>query len=226
MKGNIFEVTADCGEYCGTEYYPNDLIRFQDDFSAYDLVNVDWVYYEIYNAIDQLLYYAWVHVTRDGIVPLWDLLTGINSFTPVCYYFVDIWLITCKGKIKGTFRVKLRVTDYSKSLNEESEEGETETQSPYLSPNIENTVSQNENASPVFSIIPNPNSGSFQLETNFPLTDIGKIKVINLLGNTIYEIQQVTSPTIQLPAVANGQLFVAMILKDGTVLTQKMVVQR
>jgi hypothetical protein len=53
-----------------------------------------------------------------------------------------------------------------------------------------------------------------------------KIKVINLQGATIYETQQVTSNTIQLPTVASGQLIVAMILKDGVVLTQKMVVQR
>ena len=76
------------------------------------------------------------------------------------------------------------------------------------------------------NIYPNPNSGAFQIETNFPLTDIANIKVINPLGATVYETQNLFSNTIQLPAFASGQHFVIVMLKDGTVLTQKMMLQR
>jgi len=76
------------------------------------------------------------------------------------------------------------------------------------------------------NLLPNPNSGTFQMGTNFPLTDIANIKVINMLGVTVYETQNLTSNTIQLPNTASGQHFVMVMLKDGTVLTQKMMVQR
>jgi len=46
------------------------------------------------------------------------------------------------------------------------------------------------------------------------------------MGATVYESQNVTEHTIQLQNSASGQYFVVMILKDGNVLTQKMVVQR
>jgi hypothetical protein len=77
-----------------------------------------------------------------------------------------------------------------------------------------------------FKLFPNPNPGIFQLETNFPLSEIGNLKIVNLLGVTVYETQTLTSNIIQLQNTANGLFFVVAILKDGTVLTQKMMVQR
>jgi hypothetical protein len=75
------------------------------------------------------------------------------------------------------------------------------------------------------NLYPNPNNGTFQLETNFPLSEISNLKISNLIGTTIYEMQHVTEHTIQLPNSASGMFFVVIILKDGSVLTQKMVVQ-
>ena len=77
-----------------------------------------------------------------------------------------------------------------------------------------------------FVIIPNPNPGIFQLETNFPLTDIAHLKIITPLGTTLYETQTLSSNTIQLPTSATGLHFVVIMLKNGAVLTQKMVIQR
>ena len=74
-------------------------------------------------------------------------------------------------------------------------------------------------------LYPNPNPGTFQLEANFPLSDITHFKVTNLLGIPVYETQQITSNTIQLQNPAVGTHFVVIILKDGSVLTQKMMVQ-
>ena len=75
-------------------------------------------------------------------------------------------------------------------------------------------------------LYPNPNSGTFQIDANFPLTDIFNFKIMNLLGVPIYETQSLTSNTIQVPISASGHFFVVMILKDGSVLTQKIVIQR
>jgi len=49
---------------------------------------------------------------------------------------------------------------------------------------------------------------------------------MNLLGVSVYETQTLVSNTIQLNNASAGQHFVVIILKDGTVLTQKMMVQR
>ena len=48
---------------------------------------------------------------------------------------------------------------------------------------------------------------------------------MNLLGVSVYETQKVSSNTIQINNAPAGQYFVVMILKDGNVLTQKMMVQ-
>jgi hypothetical protein len=74
------------------------------------------------------------------------------------------------------------------------------------------------------NLFPNPNTGTFQLESNFPLSDIGNLKIVNLLGAPVYETQNLTSNTIQMPASAMGQYFVVIILKDGSVVTQKMMI--
>ena len=79
---------------------------------------------------------------------------------------------------------------------------------------------------PAFSIIPNPNTGTFQLETNFLLSDITNLKVMDMLGVTVYETKSVTSNTIHLKNSVAGFYFVVIILKDGAVLTQKMMKQR
>jgi len=76
------------------------------------------------------------------------------------------------------------------------------------------------------NLLPNPNNGAFQLETNFPLAEIEMFKVINLLGTTIYETKHLPSNAIQLPTYAQGVHFVVLFLKDGTVLTQKMMIRQ
>jgi hypothetical protein len=112
----------------------------------------------------------------------------------------------------------------SKSLTEESEE--TEDLDTDQSSSSDNLQIQDKKSTPSLSIIPNPNPGTFQLETNFPLSDITNLKITNPLGITIYEDKNVTEHTIQLQNSSSGLYFVLVILKDGSVLTQKMVVQR
>ena len=49
------------------------------------------------------------------------------------------------------------------------------------------------NTLPNFTILPNP--GAFQLETNFPITNIVNLKITNLMGAPVYETQNVASKT-------------------------------
>jgi len=79
---------------------------------------------------------------------------------------------------------------------------------------------------PYFTLFPNPNPGTFQIETNFPLSEISQLKITNTLGLTVCETINLTSNEIQLPNSVSGLYFVVMVLKDGSVLTQKMMVQR
>jgi hypothetical protein len=81
------------------------------------------------------------------------------------------------------------------------------------------------NEKPEIKLYPNPNPGIFQIETNFPLSNIGNFKVTNLLGVTVYETKNVSSNTIQLKSSSSGVHFVVIFLKDGSILTQKMMVQ-
>ena len=75
-------------------------------------------------------------------------------------------------------------------------------------------------------LYPNPNLGTFQIEANFPLSDVVSLKVVNALGAPVYETQNLASNEIQLLNAGSGFYFVVVILKNGTVLTQKMMVQR
>jgi len=91
---------------------------------------------------------------------------------------------------------------------------------------LETTNKDLENKSFQFYLHPNPNRGTFQIETNFPLSEISQLKITNTLGLNVYETQRLASNEIQLPNSVSGLYFVVMVLKDGTVLTQKMMVQR
>jgi hypothetical protein len=77
-----------------------------------------------------------------------------------------------------------------------------------------------------FNLLPNPNPGNFQIETNFLLSEISHLKITNTLGQSVYEAQRLISNEIQLPNSVFGLYYVVVVLKDGTVLTQKMMVQR
>jgi hypothetical protein len=111
----------------------------------------------------------------------------------------------------------------NKSLTEEPEEPETSPQ--FFSPNPNNTPLHSATAPLNFVIIPNPNPGAFQLETNFPLSEIAHLKITTPLGEFVYNAQMVVSNAIQLYHSASGMFFVVMVLKDGNVLTQKMMVR-
>ncbi|MCL1850685.1 MAG: T9SS type A sorting domain-containing protein [Bacteroidetes bacterium] len=55
---------------------------------------------------------------------------------------------------------------------------------------------------------------------------MANLKITNPLGITVYKTQDVTEHTLQLQNSASGMFFVVIVLKDGNMLTQKMMVQR
>jgi len=87
-------------------------------------------------------------------------------------------------------------------------------------------IMENERNNFKITIYPNPNPGTFQLETNFPLSDITNFKITNSLGATVYETQNLFSNTIQLPTSTSGLHFVVAMLKDGTEFAQKIMIQK
>ena len=156
---------------------------------------------------------------------LWDCVTGAGDNPKgIVRYKIDYSIDYCNNArfiSSHNFYV-----DYSnfKSLTEEPEEPEN-LDTPQSSSSVSLKI-QDKNIAPSFSILPNPNPGTFQLSTSFPLSAIGNLKITNLMGVTVYETQNVTSPTIQLQNSALGMFFVVIILKDGSQLTQKMMIQR
>ena len=213
--------TRFCGKYCGDPNIHYVLYREQDHFCLYNLINVYKVEYEFTTVVTgQLIRNGVVNVTHNGTLDLWDLsgsgTSPVNCIATITVYPCNYY----SQKLKYTFWIKNK----SKSSSDDSDDPENPI--PSLSSPANNLTHQNENASPGFTIIPNPNPGVFQIETNFPLSEVAILKVVNSLGATVYDTQNLASNTIHLPISTSGQHFVVLILKEGTVLTQKIMIQR
>jgi hypothetical protein len=238
-KGNILGVTTDCEAFCEPIIY-NIYTRWDNGYDNHtfivDVANVkkieaEFYYYDRWATYTQQTFvYDHTETDIEGKVRLWDLITGDFAFNLKPdglwhRYLYGIYFYPCQGgkilRLGGFWIINPGPDD--KSLSIYSEFDETENVNPFRSSN--NIMFQDENSPPSFSIIPNPNPGSFQLETNFPLSEIGKLKIMNLLGITVYETQSLTSNTIQLNSSSAGQYFVVLVLKDGNVVTRKMMVQ-
>jgi len=214
-----------CGAICKIEYVSAEhFVSWGQFLTMYDLFNAVEIEYRIYDfATGQKVYENSFDITRNGIFELWNCLTGtVNPKGDVRYYIV-YEILYCNGAYHTDSRRFLVHYPSSKSSNAEPN---TSTPPDPSSSLIFNNIPPQENTTPSFSIIPNPNLGAFQIETNFPLSDIANLKITNSLGATVYEIKTPTSNTVQLPATASGQLFVVVRLRDGRMLTQKMMVQR
>jgi hypothetical protein len=160
------------------------------------------------------------NISSDGDFSLWDCIANTVYPTGIVWYKIDYSLQYCNNTIYISSHNFYVDYSYEKSLHSES--GEPENLPQFSPPH----PPQSATAPPNFVIIPNPNSGNFQLETNFPLSDIANLKITNPLGVIVYKTQDVTEDTLQLSNSASGMFFVVIVLKDGTMLTQKMMVQR
>ncbi|MDR1545065.1 MAG: C10 family peptidase [Prevotellaceae bacterium] len=79
------------------------------------------------------------------------------------------------------------------------------------------------NSEPQIRIFPNPNKGTFSLQTNFSLQEILKVKVVSLLGQTVFEAASLQSERINIPS-ESGVYIVSVYTKDK-VFTEKIIVE-
>jgi len=127
------------------------------------------------------------------------------------------------AKAGSTFHAKIEEnTACSSKSNSISYSSQSEVQKPDNVMGNSNTL----NRTPNFSLSPNPNTGAFKIETNFPVTEVAHLKITNTLGVPVYETQTLVSNEIQLPNASAGLYFVVVVLNDGTLLNQKMMIQR
>ena len=247
-KGGILEITADCNEYCTPEIYtaydrwcPWPWPHTNGIFVV-DVANVLKVSLEVYRryntqyVIDEIGDFVYSNSVdgQDGLLPLWDLIECespeyLKHDNKIYKYWAYVEVYPCEwgGTRYWYYWRKFIVVNawppHDKVKYESTNELEDINQ--FLHTDIDNMYKKVDSA-PNFIIIPNPNSGTFQLETNFPLSEIGNLKIINSLGISVYETQSLSSNTIQLQNSASGMFFVVIVLKDGNMLTQKMMVQR
>jgi len=222
-KDDLSDYGRACGTICKLDYVSQQ-ICFPESLKIYQLINAVRVDYYIYDkASGDRKYENTINVTSNGeIYVLWDCVAGVGIQPGTVWYIIEYYVYCCDGtyyKKRQEFYVNYFC--YGKSSSDDPENP-----IPSLSSPANNLTHQNENTSPGFTIIPNPNPGVFQLETNFPLSEVAILKVVNSLGATVYDTQNLASNTIHLPSSASGQHFVMLILKEGTVLTQKMMIRR
>jgi len=203
------------------------LVRHSPDYGPYHNMQNRNYYYGCYTRyIDNQTYNSGTHTILGCIIEVSN--TIINFNTTVNIHAYDF--VTLKPNfhaISGT-NVLISIGNYANNQSQSSmlfTNNESILEEHYLQ-KLEINTTDFTNQSPNFKLYPNPNNGSFNIETNFPLSVIANFKIINLIGVTVYEAQNVASNTIQLPRPTAGTFFVVMILKDGAVLTQKMIVKR
>jgi hypothetical protein len=213
-----------CEHICYKAWLPSFCNRtgYKSGLHIYDLHNAVKIEYEIYDMADQLKYSNAINVLHNGTVFLWNCILGVGFAIDKVQYKIYYSVYYCNGDKKNYAHI-FTVQGGSKSLTEEPEEPETSPQ--FSPPHPDNTPLHSSTVPPKFSIIPNPNHGTFQLETNFPFSDIAHLKITTPLGVSVYETKNLASNTIQLYHSASGMFFVVMVLKNGNVLTQKMMVR-
>ena len=212
---DLSEYSRICPEWICETGSLDKIVRPRGALGLYDLLYAVKIEYKIYDEQERFVYGETRAITRNGYFPLWNGTPGAIEGT----YWLSCSIYFCNGMMIS-FRYQFVVKGYSKS----TEASYTPETPPLFSPPPSNDT-PSATATPNFTIIPNPNPGTFQIETNFPLSAIGNLKITNLMGATVYETQNVVSNTVQLPRPTAGTFFVVMILKDGAVLTQKMVVR-
>jgi len=222
-----------CGGICHDYTLPTALTKPSDDLYISNLYISNLLYavqfnYNIYNSGGEIIFYNFKTIESDGDFYLWDCLhgvyDGVSAPTGRKDFKLEYFVYYCNGtKLHKEHNFHVNYV-YEKSLPEPPDAPETPPQ--FSPPHPDNTPDLSATTPPHFSIIPNPNPGTFQLETNFPLFNIGNLKITNMIGVTVFETQQLSSATLQLPNSPAGHYFVVMILKDGTMLTQKMMIQQ
>ena len=217
-----------CGAICRIEHlsHHHSVTMGSDFLRIYNLFNAVEIEYEImdFESGGVKIYENSLDITRNGKFYLWNCLSGTTNPTGRVWYYVWYNIFYCNNSsYSGTHHFYV---NYPSNKSSTEEPDEPENLAPSHFPSSGNLQIQDGVGYPVLSVIPNPNTGAFQVETNFSLSEIAHFKIINSLGATVYETQNLFSNTIQLQNSTSGLHFVVAMLKDGTMLSQKMVIQR
>ena len=217
-----------CGAICYDYTLPDHLTKPPEELYIYNLRYAVEFRYDIYEDKERI-YSNYFYISRDEDFKLWDCLADIYDASNVPrgrhYYKMKYTIYYCNGAAHLYSKEHDFYVDYDyETLSKDFEDSEDI--NTHQSSSSDHLKIQDKKNAPSLSILPNPNPGTFQLETNFPLSAIGNLKITNLMGATVYETQNVASNMVQLQNPAAGTFFVVMILKDGAVLTQKMVIQK
>ncbi|MCL2435763.1 MAG: T9SS type A sorting domain-containing protein [Lentimicrobiaceae bacterium] len=223
---DLSEYERPCGAICPAHTLSETHKAFFDFLRINNLLYAVGFDYDIYKSGGgSPIHSKNLKINYDGMHYLWDCTTNAgDGLIGTVSYYIRYKIHYCNHTSSPLLTHNFTVNYYCKSLTEEPDDPETPPQ--FSPPHPNNTPLHSATAPPQFTITPNPNPGTFQLETNFPLTNIAHLKILTPLGATLYETQTLSSHTIQLPTSATGLHFVVIMLKDGAVLTQKMVIQR
>jgi hypothetical protein len=208
------DVGADCGDFCEPlrkNYYCRDLGEYLHWYIANASSYKAWILQSCRNM--NTIHYTSGTIETDGIVEFWDLRTGVSNGMGcnTNTFYLEIEIITCQGKLEKR-KVSFYVSDKcSKSAND------NETMYDVYNDSVDALI-YNE-----YIIHPNPNTGSFTIQTN-NFDNIKQIQVINPLGQIIYSIENPTDNTITLPNGAKGTYFVRIITETESI-TKKILVE-
>ena len=81
---------------------------------------------------------------------------------------------------------------------------------------------QDEIPDQAITLFPNPNTGSFTIQTN-NMEAIEQVQVFNPLGQEVYRVQHPNEQTITLPTGAKGSFFVRIITATESVIKKILV---
>ena len=232
-KGGNFQATAkptrksvgfDCGHVCAPNRKPLFCRSRGDYFYWEDVVGAIFYTVRIYQTKKHGSGYTEIYkssgnISRNGRVDFWDLNENLRY--PVWYanwdienFWYDIELINCDGTFwrypLGYFKV---VHNCSKSLSHNTD----------TTDDIEG-VEQTFDVGNIFCFIhPNPNDGTFTINTNIDPEEIISVQVFSMIGQSIYKQSGLPSSTIQMPSSTSGMFYVEILTKTEK-FVRKMVV--
>jgi len=213
-KSTHKDLGSEC-RYC-EPFRPNNICQNNPKGYGWDLVGFTHAKVEIYQSCGGLkrrIYKYVFPITSDGYTFFWDLHTGIE--TNGCIHNVfwyDITLTSCLGFDKDFYESITLWFNCQKSFNPDAEISDQEVIT-------QDDVGQDFEC----TLHPNPNNGSFTIQTN-NLESIEKLEVVNMLGQVVYSVQHPRENTITLPTGIKGAFFVRIITQAESV-TKKIIVE-
>ena len=138
-------------------------------------------------------------------------------------------MLSASPNTDGTNEISSSLDDMN--WNQTAETEEVNEANIYSNDSLQKTSSQNDlqevevkNQIKEVNLHPNPNNGTFTINTNIAPQEIISIRVFNPVGLSVYQQAGLPNNTIQLPSVAKGMYWVEVITQTQRFI-RKMVVQ-